>query len=44
MKIGCRDDNDWKNYYTINGEFIEYVHDYSCVNIEDYQLKKTKKE
>lgn len=44
IKIGCENSSDWKNYYTINGQFIEYVHDYEIVSMDDYQLTRTKKE
>lgn len=44
MKIGCENSEDWKNYSAINGELIEYVHDYNVFEMKDWQLTRTKKE
>lgn len=44
IKIGCENQDDWINYGTINGEFIEYVHDYGIVRMDEFTLNRTKKE
>lgn len=42
IKVGCENNKDWDNYYTINGNHINYMHDYNTVFMEDYSLVRKK--
>ena len=42
IKIVCGE-NDWKNYFTLNGEFIERVHDYDVEYIKNDEKEDVKK-
>jgi hypothetical protein len=42
VKVVCGE-NDWKNYFTLNGEFIERVHDYDVEYIKNDEKEDVKK-
>lgn len=44
IKVGCENHNDWENYYTVNDDIIQYIHDYDVVEMNEWKLIKTKKE
>lgn len=43
FKIGTLGRQDWDNYETINGEYIERTHDYGIIEMKDYVLDRKRK-
>ena len=43
IKVGCKNDRDWANYMTVNGNYIDYIHDYGDFEMKDFKLRRTKK-
>lgn len=41
IKVACRR-NDWNTYIDLNGDFIEYVHDYDIIELENSIFKHIK--
>ncbi len=42
MCVACNPE-EWKTYYDLNGQMIEYIHDYSAVELDDCYAQYVKK-
>lgn len=42
INVGCENFQDWANYYDINGNIIQAIHDYQDVNMSDFALERKK--
>lgn len=40
IKVACENQNIWKNYTTINEQFVQYVHDYDIIEMDEWRLKR----
>lgn len=44
INVGCNNWKDWPSYLDINGNFIQMPHDYQDIDMQDFALKREKKE
>lgn len=42
INVGCKDFSEWETLIDLNGNNVQYGHDFIDVNIEDYILKRKK--
>jgi hypothetical protein len=38
IKVGCDGINDWSTYHDINGTFVQAMHDYDTIDMDEYKL------
>lgn len=39
MNVLLHDDSEWKSWYSNNGQFVEYVHDYSVIDLRKNKIR-----
>ena len=39
MNVLLHDDSEWKSWYSNNGQFVEYVHDYSVIDLRKHKTR-----
>ena len=39
MNVLLQDDSEWKSWYANNGQFVEYVHDYTVIDLRKNKIR-----
>jgi len=40
MNVLLHDDSEWKSWHSNNGQFVEYVHDYSVIDLRKQKTRR----